>query len=1402
MEHHDQHLDEAEVHYAVVGNLIVLKIKPYQEEQFRYIVFNQKLQTALRIDSLEDSCVLLPNDHGLIFAKGYYLQSGEYKVFEHNLENMHFERRVASPNGEDFLNVFYNPNSGTYVLLSYNLIEQEVLNPIVCHGFSIFPNGELAFFRADEEQKKHHVVQIWQTPYLDHNLPETAENEGYLYKLGNRDIVNAMAECREVIKLASKEDSYANLYLDLVNLTGDVLDSFHWLNHEEAFELSLPLQALRETASSAVDEFDKVTSIKKNTAEEVTRVDQLLTQALRGVKSERADSIHYFVNHLSELRKVRGEVISLKELRYVDAEAVAGKEAAITEAIDELSKGCVTYLLKPEALDPYRNAIDGLKERIDALEKVVDANRLEEEITQTSTDLEMLIEIVSNLKIEDATHTTQIIDAISAIYSGFNRIIAALRQKRKELRTGESEAEFTAQIKLVEQGMLNYLDISETPEKCDEYLSKLMIQLEELEGKYVEFDTYLATIAEKREDLYNAFEAKKVSLVEQRNRRANALQQSAVRIIKGVQNRVSSLKTVSEINGYFAGDLMVDKVRDILKQLQELGDTVKVDELQSRLKTAQEEAIRQLKDKQELFTDGEDTISLGRHKFLVNSQALDLTVVPRNETLQFHLTGTNFYDAMTGDTVEATRPVWDQLYPSETNAVYRGEYLAYLIYQQSILPTMEDRTIAAPEALLQRSVDELAELAQEFMAPRFQEGYVKGVHNYDAARILQVLLTLHQSLGLLRYPPKVRVMARLFWDTYLEESSKERFTHRLSGMGALLKAFPHSKEFGKVIHDLEEQLLATLAENPLFEKDLAGQAAEYLFFQLVQDHPFVISHRASELRMAFDRFLKSRQHQSGFEGSLKDLADHPQDRFNLIVNWLRSFGVSLENPPSADYFLEAAALVFYQVNPAGSVVSTSPEHQVDELLGNHNRVVKGQLDFQFHEFLARLGQHTTVQVPRYNQFQEWKKTEISRYRNDLRLNEFKPRILSSFVRNKLISNVYLPIIGDNLAKQIGTSGEGKRTDLMGMLLLISPPGYGKTTLMEYVSNRLGLIFLKVNGPAIGHSVTSLDPVEAPNASAREELEKLNLGFEMGDNVMIYVDDIQHCHPEFLQKFISLCDAQRKIEGVFRGVSKTYDLRGRRVCVVMAGNPYTESGDKFQIPDMLANRADIYNLGDILGDTENEFKLSYLENSLTSNPSLARMAAKSQKDLHAFLAMAEEGTREGLDFEANHSPQEAAEYVAVLQKLLKVRDVILRVNMEYIRSAAQADEFRTEPPFKLQGSYRNMNKLAEQVVSIMNDEELDRMIMDYYQSESQTLTTGAEANLLKFKEMMGWQTEEEVDRWESIKTTFRENNRLRGMGSDQQFGQMLTTVESISKGLSGIQQALEAATQTPSPNTDE
>ena len=79
-----------------------------------------------------------------------------------------------------------------------------------------------------------------------------------------------------------------------------------------------------------------------------------------------------------------------------------------------------------------------------------------------------------------------------------------------------------------------------------------------------------------------------------------------------------------------------------------------------------------------------------------------------------------------------------------------------------------------------------------------------------------------------------------------------------------------------------------------------------------------------------------------------------------------------------------------------------------------------------------------------------------------------------------------------------------------------------------------------------------------------EVEKINFALESGSNTLLYLDDIQHTSPELLQKFIPLCDATRRVEGVRDGEPRSYDLRGKRFAVVMAGNPYTESGDA--VPD--------------------------------------------------------------------------------------------------------------------------------------------------------------------------------------------------------------------------------------------
>jgi hypothetical protein len=197
----DQTLDDAEIYFAMVGHLILLRVKPYREETFRHIVFSEKSQTARRVDAMAGACVLLPEDHGIIFSNGYFLQTGEYKQFESVLKDMVFDRRIVSPNGEDYLYVFYNQESGVYVLLSYNIIEQRVETPIECHGYCIFADGRLLYFKAQEEPTKSHVVQIWQTAYAAAIEAVAGRHDSMLFKIGNRDIVRCMAGCRTLLGL-------------------------------------------------------------------------------------------------------------------------------------------------------------------------------------------------------------------------------------------------------------------------------------------------------------------------------------------------------------------------------------------------------------------------------------------------------------------------------------------------------------------------------------------------------------------------------------------------------------------------------------------------------------------------------------------------------------------------------------------------------------------------------------------------------------------------------------------------------------------------------------------------------------------------------------------------------------------------------------------------------------------------------------------------------------------------------------------------------------------------------------------------------------------------------------------------------------------------------------------------
>ncbi|MEM8747700.1 MAG: DNA repair ATPase, partial [Actinomycetota bacterium] len=169
-----------------------------------------------------------------------------------------------------------------------------------------------------------------------------------------------------------------------------------------------------------------------------------------------------------------------------------------------------------------------------------------------------------------------------------------------------------------------------------------------------------------------------------------------------------------------------------------------------------------------------------------------------------------------------------------------------------------------------------------------------------------------------------------------------------------------------------------------------------------------------------------------------------------------------------------------------------------------------------------------------------------------------------------------------------------------------------------------------------------------------------------------------------------------------------------------------------------------------GDFADEFARSYLENSLAACPALAPHASKLLDDLPGVLRMAD--GREPVDASGLDHAWDGVEFestVRCVALLRRAQRVLLRVNEAYIASAATADEDRTAPPFLLQGSYRNMARIAGRIVPVMTDDELDAAVDEHYSSEAQTLTDRAEQNVLAYRALIDRLTEEERDRWNEI-----------------------------------------------------
>ncbi|MFD5359936.1 DNA repair ATPase [Streptomyces tendae] len=1430
-----QSLADAGIAHARVGALILLRIRPYKEDTDRHLVFNTLTKSVVRLDGIGLACRRLPDDQGIVFPGGYCLATGAHKTYELDAAGLEFEREVRSPNGEDVLYAFHARGASRGLLLSYNTIRKEVANPLPCRGWALAEDGTFTVLRADgDEPAQVHPVQLWHSPYVsDTHAAAAPTGSGPLARVGNADLVRGISACLSVAGAVGEGITTAEGYRALAASCVRAADAHHWLGEADLGDLAGALAAVRETAEQVLAEFETVRDLTRRAAEARDAAAERIASVVRRLRGEAPKEAAAWVRGLTELRHAHGHLLTVREMRYADAPGIDALAEEAEASLADLGRRAVAFLAREDAFDAQRADVEALVADAEAIATVAEAGPVAARLDELADGLRTVTDVVAELDMGDATVRTALLERVAAVLGGVNRARATLDARRRALLDREGRAEFTAETALLGQAVTAALAAADTPERCDDQLARLLARLEDLESRFAEFDGFLGELADKRTEIYEALAARNQSLSDTRARRAEQLAASAARIMETIIRRCATLADADAVSTYFASDPMPGKVRRTAEELRALGDTVRAEELDGRLKSARQEAARALRDRTDLYADDGRTLRLGAHRFAVNTQPLDLTLVPDGDGLAFALTGTDYRSPVTDPDFAATRAHWDRTLPSESPGVYRAEHLAARLLREHGASALAD-------------ADDLPALVREAAQEAYDEGYERGVHDHDATAVLTALLPLYDRAGTLVHEPAARAAAQLFWAHGTTSETRESWTRRARSLARARDTFGLSTAIGALEDELAGAIDAWLGSGSASAESVAvagvvggagagsptgasgaaagaagaagpaaptaggarraagvfpaaggrartaegfagaagtvgpptgalgrpaepsgsgGQparaAAAYLFHELTAGPGgFVLGAGTRTLLEKFRRTVGSPAYDEDL-AAVDDLAARGQ----LAEAWISSYAAATGADLTPGDLSEAVAaelcpdLLRYDGD-------APPTATAEGLLGSHPRVTGGRLPLRLDEFLARTARFVAHDVPAFRAYQRRRTALVGAERDRLRLDDHRPRVMSAFVRNRLVDEVYLPLVGDSLAKQLGATGDGKRTDTGGLLLLLSPPGYGKTTLVEYVAERLGLMLVKVGGPALGHAVTSLDPADAPNATARREVEKINFALAAGNNTLLYLDDIQHTSPELLQKFIPLCDATRRVDGVWDGRPRTYDLRGKRFAVCMAGNPYTESGARFQVPDMLANRADVWNLGDVLTGKEDAFALSFLENALTANPVLAPLAGRDRTDLELLVRLATGDPTARADRLAHACPPAELERIlSVLRHLVAARETVLAVNAAYIASAARSDDTRTEPAFRLQGSYRNMNKIAQRIRPVMNDAERAAVLDDHYTAEAQTLTHGAEANLLKLAELRGTLTPEQAARWAEVRTAHVRARTLGGPGDD-------------------------------------
>ncbi|WP_047468909.1 DNA repair ATPase, partial [Streptomyces sp. M10] len=525
-----QSLADADLAHARVGPLVLLRVRPYKEEEWRHLVVHTPTGAVHRLDASDGAFRRLPDDQGVVHPGGMFLADGTGKNFEDRTGTaLEFDRELRSPLGEDVLYAYHAHGLAPGLLLSYNMLRKELAAPLRCTGWARHEDGTLAVLRADDggEPTRVHPVQLWRTPYVADTRAAAYGGEGPLARVGNPDLVRALGACLSLARTAGGATLPTTaVYRALRDDCAAVLDRHPWLGDPELGALHEPLERVRETAGQIIDEFQHVTDLTRQAAQALDEAADEAAALVRRVRGEAPKSADGWVASLTALRRAHGRILATKELRYADPGRADRLAEELGEETAAAARRAVSHLARPDAFAAHHQDAARLTEEAEALATAAEAAPLTRALDEHTERLTTVSEVVAGIDISDATVRTGILEAVAEVLGAVNRARATLAARRRALAETEGRAEFGAELALLAQATTAALAAADTPESCAGQLAALLLRVEDLESRFAAQDTFLDELAARREEIHEAFTTRGQTLADARARHTQRLADS------------------------------------------------------------------------------------------------------------------------------------------------------------------------------------------------------------------------------------------------------------------------------------------------------------------------------------------------------------------------------------------------------------------------------------------------------------------------------------------------------------------------------------------------------------------------------------------------------------------------------------------------------------------------------------------------------------------------------------------------------------------------------------------------------------------------------------------------------------------------------------------------------------